>query len=314
MKRKLFSHIFAALCCASMWATEGALPGKFTINAQGDQVVFSQGNLQYFCSTTAPEWRFAEHQYDYVPFDMSAYAANSEKWIDLFAHGTSGYDNGQTNYQPYIVGADPNTYYQGNLTGNAEWGYNAISNGGNTENIGWRTPTRDEWIYLFSGRTDAASKYGHGNINGVNGMILLPDEWTTPEGLSFTPGNSVWQNAYTIEQWTLMENAGAVFLPASGSCNNVGIPSESLQNQNGFYRASTAAYYVYIGKSRLDICTMSFYQYGDAVRLVQTAPVSTAIEEINQQPTTNSQKLMIDGQLIIERDGKIYNVQGVEVK
>ena len=266
----LLSSILLSALTAS--ATEGALKGKFTINAGGDQIVFSQGNLQYFCSTTAPEWRFAEHQYDYVPFDMSAYAANSEKWIDLFAHGTSGYDNGQTNYQPYIVGADPNTYYQGNLTGNADWGYNAISNGGNTENFGWRTLTRDEWIYLFSGRTNAASRYGHGSINGINGMILLPDNWTTPDGLSFTPGNSIWTNSYTLEQWNWMQKAGAVFLPASGSCNNVGIPSESLQNQNGFYRAGTAAYYVYFAQGSIQNCTMSFYQYGDAVRLVQAAP------------------------------------------
>lgn len=267
-KKLIISLLTMLCCCTGVWA-EGELKGKFTINASGGKIVFSQGNLQYFCSTTAPEWRFAEHQYDYVTFDISAYAANSGKWIDLFAHGTSGYDNGQTNYQPYIVGAATNTYYQGNLTGNADWGYNPISNGGNTENIGWRTLTRDEWIYLFSGRSNAASKYGHGRINGVNGMILLPDDWTTPDGLSFTSGNSAWTNSYTLEQWALMENAGAVFLPASGSCNSQGIPSESTQNQNGFYRASTAAYYMYFRQGALQNCEMSFYQYGDAVRLVK---------------------------------------------
>ncbi len=271
MKRtqQLITSLFVMLCCCTgAWAT-GELNGLFTINASGDKVQFSQGNLQYFCSTSAPEWRFAEHQYDYVSFDISAYAANSEKWIDLFAHGTSGYNNGQANYQPYVVGAASNTYYQGNLTGNADWGYNAISNGGNTENIGWRTLTRDEWLYVFSGRSNAVSKYGHGSINGTNGMILLPDSWTLPDGLSFTSGNSAWTNSYTLEQWSLMENAGAVFLPASGSCNSAGIPSESTQNQNGFYRASTAAYYMYFGQSVLQNCVMSFYEYGDAVRLVK---------------------------------------------
>ncbi len=271
MKRtqQLITSLFVMLCCCTgAWAT-GELNGLFTINASGDKVQFSQGNLQYFCSTSAPEWRFAEHQYDYVSFDISAYAANSEKWIDLFAHGTSGYNNEQANYQPYVVGEASNTYYQGNLTGNADWGYNAISNGGNTENIGWRTLTRDEWLYVFSGRSNAASKYGHGSINGTNGMILLPDSWTLPDGLSFTSGNSAWTNSYTLEQWSLMENAGAVFLPASGSCNSAGIPSESTQNQNGFYRASTAAYYMYFGQSVLQNCVMSFYEYGDAVRLVK---------------------------------------------
>ena len=267
-KRFLLSLLTLLCCCTGAWAT-GELNGLFTINASGDKVQFSQGNLQYFCSTSAPEWRFAEHQYDYVTFDISAYAANSEKWIDLFAHGTSGYDNGQTNYQPYVVGEESNTYYQSNLTGNADWGYNAIINGGNTENIGWRTLTRDEWLYVFSGRSNAASKYGHGRINGTNGMILLPDNWTLPDGLSFTSGNSAWTNSYTLEQWSLMENAGAVFLPASGSANRIGIPPESAQNGNGFYRASTAAYYMYFGKSVLQNCSMSFYEYGDAVRLVK---------------------------------------------
>ncbi len=265
--KQMFIALLTLLCCSmGAWAT-GELNGLFTINASGDKVQFSQGNLQYFCSTTAPEWRFAEHQYDYVKFDISAYAANSEKWIDLFAYGTSGYDNGQTNYQPYVVGAAANTYYQGNLTGNADWGYNPISNGGNTENIGWRTLTRDEWLYVFSGRSNAASKYGHGSINGVNGMILLPDNWTLPDGLSFTSGT--WTNSYTLEQWALMENAGAVFLPASGSANSQGIPSESTQNLNGFYRASTAAYYMNFRQGALPNCGKSFYQYGDAVRLVK---------------------------------------------
>ena len=66
-----------------------------------------------------------------------------------------------------------------------------------------------------------------------------------------------------------MENAGAVFLPASGSANSQGIPSESTQNLNGFYRASTAAYYMYFRQGALQNCEMSFYQYGDAVRLVK---------------------------------------------
>jgi hypothetical protein len=42
----------------------GAISGKFTINANGDQVYFSQGNLQYQASTNT--WRFAENQWNYV--------------------------------------------------------------------------------------------------------------------------------------------------------------------------------------------------------------------------------------------------------
>ena len=275
----------------SGWTTknhvEGALKGKFTINGSGGKVYFSQGNLQYLCSTSAPEWKFAEHQYDYIAYDNSAYSENSGKWIDLFAYGTSGYNNGQTNYQPWKICAS-GTWYSSNLTGNADWGYNAISNGGNTENIGWRTLTHTEWQYLFQSRTDAASKYGYGSIGGVNGVILLPDSWTLPDGLSFTAGTSAWTNSYTTEQWALMEAKGAVFLPASGSCNNLGIPSESTANQNGFYRSSTNAYYVHFKSNTLDYG--SYPQYGDAVRLVR----NTVLPGTISYATTAVNKLSVD--------------------
>jgi len=38
------------------------------------------------------------------------------------------------------------------------------------------------------------------------------------------------------------------------------------------------------------------------------------IEEISQEPTANSQKLVIDGQLLIRKNGKIYTTTGVQVK
>ena len=52
--RKL-SLLFCALCaCVMVHAvpgTVGAINGKFTINADGDQVYFAQGNLQYHATT-----------------------------------------------------------------------------------------------------------------------------------------------------------------------------------------------------------------------------------------------------------------------
>lgn len=56
--RKIFTLLVAALCCAVMVnaAMPGALSGKFAINVDGDQVVFSQGNLQYVGA-----WQFADH-------------------------------------------------------------------------------------------------------------------------------------------------------------------------------------------------------------------------------------------------------------
>ncbi len=229
---------FFTLSGGSSGIHEGAISGLFTINENGDQVYFSQGNLQYQASTNT--WRFAENQWDYVGdsengtvFENGIKCNNAlissiyDGWIDLFGWGTSGYNHGAVCYQPWSISTDDHDYkaYGENycnlnsFTGQADWGYNAIVNGGNQEHIGWRTPTRDEWGYIFNIRPDAAFKYGHGQVNGVNGMIILPDEWTLPDGLSFLSGNSDWANVYSGEQWNQMETNGAVFLPAAGGRN-----------------------------------------------------------------------------------------------
>ena len=146
----------------------GVIGGKFTINSNGNQVYFSQGNLQYIGSASTPYWKFAEHQWDYL--GNNGQGSNSSTVNrDLFGWGTSGYDHGAVCYQPWSTTDDNSQYYAyGSSTcnlydysGQADWGYNAISNGGNTENSGWRTLTGNEWNYVFY--TRAAS-----TVNGVS--------------------------------------------------------------------------------------------------------------------------------------------------
>ena len=43
-------------------------------------------------------------------------------------------------------------------------------------------------------------------------------------------------------------------------------------------------------------------------------PPEEGIDQISQEPKAKSQKLIRDGQLLIERNGKNYNAQGVEVR
>lgn len=205
---------------------DGAIDGTFTVGLNADsspkKVYFSKGNLQYSNGT----WSFHVNQYDRCFTSDGNVSANytSTGTFDLFGWGTSNYDHGGTCYQPWSTDRDESKYYAyGNKnynlysqTGRADWGYNAIYNGGNMANSGWRTLTNEEWGYVFTGRTDAASKRGHGNVNGVNGIILLPDDWTLPGGVSFTPGSSNWTNVYTSSDWAKMEANGAVFLPAAG--------------------------------------------------------------------------------------------------
>ena len=204
----------------------GSKGGLFSVS-EGHQVRFSQGNLQYQASTNT--WRFAEHQYDYVGADNSNISSTYSGWIDLFSWGTSGWNSGANCYQPWSTSTSYSDYYPGgsytnSLTGSyaeADWAWhNAISNGGNAVHQ-WRTLTGAEWGYLLNTRTNASAKRGTGNINGIGGLIILPDSWTLPSGCSFTSGfassNNDWtRNSYTHSQWVLMEAAGAVFLPAAG--------------------------------------------------------------------------------------------------
>ncbi len=195
----------------------GKIDAKFSVAAD-KQVYFSKGNLQYQASTKT--WRFAENQYDIVGSDNENISSSNTGWIDLFGYGTSGYGD----CHPYNSGqydSYPNSYSVGQISEtNYDWGYyNKISNGGGQAGL-WRTLTGDEWAYLFSSRTNAANLYGAAQVNGVSGVVVLPDDWTLPEGVSFTKGfngTSLYGlNVYSTADWAKMEENGAVFLPATG--------------------------------------------------------------------------------------------------
>lgn len=201
---------------------EGALSGKF--NAGQRMIYFSKGNLQYQPSSNT--WRFAEHQWDLC--DGNGYASSYYNgWLDIFAWGTSGYNHGAVHYEPWSMTSSDSEYYaygddSYNLydqTGQADWGYNAISNGGNTSNV-WNTLTADEWEYIVNVRhTPTDIRYAKAIVNHVVGLILLPDDWeTSTYTLSGTnQSNYGFYNIISLENWAILEEAGAVFLPGQGS-------------------------------------------------------------------------------------------------
>ena len=269
----------------------GAINDKFTINDNGDQVYFSQGNLQYQASTNT--WKFAESQYDYIGDANSNISSSYDGWIDLFGWGTSGYhdanDPYNVNYQPWSssdseLNNDYNTYGYGpstnmpdmNLTGtsaNYDWGVNnPISNGGNTANQ-WRTLTQPEWSYVLNTRnTTSGIRFAKAQVNEVNGVILLPDDWTTDTyNLNNTNniGASYNSNVINASQWAMIENAGGVFLPAAGGRFGTTVADVG---STGFYwlsssNSSCCAYYVYI--YNFGIYLVDYRRYlGRSVRLV----------------------------------------------
>ena len=202
---------------------KGSLRSLFTVNANGDQVYFSQGNLQYIGSAATPYWKFADHQWDYLGTTTGQNSSDPNVDRDLFGWGTSGYNLGFADYQPWTITWNGD-YWPYNLydqTGQADWGYNAIANGGNTENSGWRTLTRQEGSYIFFTRSTASGiRFAKGKVNGVNGVILLPDNWDasvyTLNHTNYTDYGGM-DNDITADDWTnILEANGAVFLPFAG--------------------------------------------------------------------------------------------------
>ena len=259
---------------------EGITQGLFSVS-ETLRVHFSQGNLQYQASTGT--WRFAESQLDYIGEGNANIGENYDGWIDLFGWGTSGYNHGANAYQPWSTSEHYSDYYaygngRNNLydqTGQADWGYNAISNGGNTENNGWRTLRREEWNYLMSERvTTTGIHFATAVVDGTNGMLVFPDDWdgsydiTNPDKYSSAFGN----NTITATDWVNLEANGVVFLPAAG------IRAEGTQvlyvQTGSVYWASTSqsndlAYSMYfvVGEKHRGV-DANYRELGASVRLV----------------------------------------------
>ena len=262
--------------------TDGSINGVFSVS-DTTQVKFSRGNLQY--QPSGAVWRFAESQYDLIGNDNENISSTYTGWIDLFAWGTSGWNSGAESYMPYDTSASYANYCPGgdtsaNLAGsyvNADWGrYNAIENGGNTPGQ-WRTLTKDEWKYLLNKRKGAADKFGLAKVNNVEGLVILPDNWTLPNGLDFTAGheNGFKTNRYSVGKWSKMQSAGAVFLPAAGYREGVSVFTKFTNyTECGFYWSSSHLSIInsnilFFGKETVNPTNFAKRHFGLSVRLVK---------------------------------------------
>ena len=252
---------------------EGAINGKFSVSAT-KQVYFSKGNLQATYNGSDWSWAFAEHQWSYVGNAAANNAITGNKTVsangivDLFGWSTS------TTYLG-IHNSRDNGYYSGDFV---DWGSHEDVTAGIGE--GWCTLPKDEWLYLFYTRSDAADKYGYATVNGVHGIIFLPDAFVDPNknnGSDAFVGSSTngWNaNLYTADSWALMEKNGAVFLPAAGYRDEADV----YDGDDGYYWSSSAnsddeeeAHYVYFDSDDFDLhVDNSTSRYcGHSVRLVR---------------------------------------------
>lgn len=212
MKRViLLTAIVAVTCMFTGCEQQKEMRGRFSVSL-GKQVKFAPGNLQYTQSTQT--WSFAAEQYEFIGVaNMTNYGLADK--IDLFDWSTN---TGETNWG---VTLEDEADYKG---GFLDWGQNI------GDSATWRTLTKDEWGYLLDTRTNAASLKGVARIlfgkgEYANGLILLPDNWEAPAGVTFKSGfASGWINlqayayyqTFTLAEWKKLDATGAVFLPASG--------------------------------------------------------------------------------------------------
>ena len=172
-------------------------------------VQFSTGNLQYEVGTNT--WSFASEQYEVIGgaaydgtnntnFGMNVPGYTGK--LDLFAWSADGKfgvnpSNKDADYQEAFV----------------DWG--TLVN-----ESGWCTLTQAEMRHILDRKKDGKKLWALATVNGLNGLILLPDNWNTSLSLvyGYVPTQFVYtENQLTDAQWEALEAEGAVFLPAGGS-------------------------------------------------------------------------------------------------
>jgi hypothetical protein len=279
---------------------DGAISGVFSVS-DGKQVYFSKGNLRYASS----KWCFFDNQYDYY----TSYSADA--W-DHFGWSTSTTDYGMNT-------SENNSTYSGDFV---DWGA--------TMGTGWFTLTKDEWTYLLKNRSASTvgdtdnGRYAKAKVNNVPGVILFPDTYTQPDGVTAPTGvnatnNTGWnRNSYTIADWTKMESAGCVFLPAAGYRGGT---SMSDLGTYGYYWSATPdgtnnANYMDFYSDNLNTANVNSRRQGCSVRLVQEVATSDAPAE---EPVTLATPLTIeaitDGTIQVNMSGTLssgmkYSVNG----
>ena len=263
---RYYSNSGAALTVTAGALLAGTIPGLFSVSAT-EMVRFSKGNLQY--DKTDSEWSFMANQYDIVEPANQNVGTNYENWsvVSLFGWGT---------------GNNP-TCTSGDFSNFDEWGNNAIVNGGNTPNSGWRTPTSDEWHYLFTSSDRSNKRFLKATILDLDhkGVILFPDSY---DGTELTGSYSYNTSGFQFvdnDDWVKMEAVGAAFLPAAGMRNGTVVNGDV--GKDGAYWSSTKTQEVYFNKGDglIDQFGTGNLHWGQSVRLIHNAGLIVSTDIVN---------------------------------
>ena len=212
-----------------------SLTGVFSVGADPRDVVqFSRGNLFAKDEDGDGNWTWGLYveQYLFNPASMSPSdgtyrrARSTDKEIDLFNWGYGPWSTqpvGATHLEGYSSGQD--FAYP-----SEDWG-SQIGDGHT-----WRTMPKKDWEWMLGPnyyptpgtncRTSstvngvANARFAMATVNGVNGLMIFPDSFTVPAGVSIlassinNPGGGT--NSFDLSQWDKLEDAGAAFLPFAG--------------------------------------------------------------------------------------------------
>ena len=267
-KEDLKQQMIRACVCDCDTMNPNRRIGVFSV-AKDKQVSFSQGNLQYL--PAANLWKFADKQYEYLGNSNKYISSTYRNWVDLF--GWSGKDNNA----PFGVSTSTNAAdYAGEFV---DWGTNTIC--GDAPGT-WRTLTNAEWEYVLNGRDNASQLRFRAQVNNVNGFVLLPDEWTYPDGIALNMEQAN-TPVFTLDDWAVMENAGAVFLPAAGRMKDKSVLS---CDDHGNYWSSTRINNTYVDYFAFSFSSNKIYvdhiepiQVARSVRLVHDTIVPRTIPD-----------------------------------
>lgn len=221
------------------------LEGMFSIAADA-KAQFGRGNLVY--NYGAQQWYFAEKQYDVLADANLRFGdENYRGSVDLLDWSC---ENSQYGLLPSNKDADFGD------CAFVEWGNLFADESGKSE---WSTLSTAEWNYLMA-RKDAENNKLWTTIGLIPaaasedtlcGLVLFPDNWVAPAGISFAYGfyditndAELKANTLTYAEWATMEAAGAVFLPMGGSRaghigNNIGYDGKTetttVNPETGWY-------------------------------------------------------------------------------
>lgn len=284
----------------------GPLPGIFAKISYKDGrphgyrcFCFAPGNLRATTTNKGENWSwsFAPNQWDYLGRgdlnlklrpSMTGYCGKNGT-VDLFGWSS------EKNY--YGIAADEADFslFRGNFR---DWGDVFDSH------MRWSTLSYEDWeSVLFSDNKTPESysivngvneaHFAKGTVNGTHGLILFPEVYIqpagvkAPEAINDRRSASSWNNnRYQGDDWTRMEVAGAVFLPAAGMRTD----ETSYQEGVGKYWTSSSdekpdsrfslqhSELLEFNETNLNPRDLGFRHYGCSVRLIKILSSSEAHE------------------------------------